>query len=363
MKIQAAIVYKPHDPFVIEEVDLAEPKANEVLVKVVASGYCHTDYSVAHREVRSMHPVVLGHEGSGIIESVGSQVTGFKPGDRVCMSFCYCGECYACVTGRPYQCEQNGRLNFGGRAFDGTARLSKDGVELANFFNQSSFATYAVTHVNNLVLVPEEMDLRLTGPLGCGIQTGAGAVLNCLKPEPGSSIVVFGCGGVGMSGLMAAKASGCTTIIAVDTVDSRLALAMELGATHTINAKNEDPEARAKEITKGFGTNYALDATGSGVTARAALRCTHYFGMLAIIGGGGEILINAGGDLGARTVTGITEGRSIPTIFIPTLMNLHLNGLFPFDKMVQFYDFADINKAEEDSISGKTIKPILLMPE
>ena len=363
MKIQAAIIYGPHDPYVIEEVDLAEPKANEVLVKVTASGYCHTDYSVAHREERPIHPAVLGHEGSGVIVEVGSQITGFKPGDRVCMSFCYCGECYACITGRPYQCELVGKLNFGGRAFDGTARLSKDGKELANFFNQSSFATYAVTHQHNLVHVPDEMDLRLTGPLGCGIQTGAGAVLNCLKPEPGSSIVVFGLGGVGMSGLMAAKASGCTTIIAVDTVDSRLAMAMELGATHTINAKKDDPETTVKEITKGKGTNYALDATGSGVTARAALRCTHYFGMLAIIGGGGGDSPILGGDLGARTITGITEGRSIPTVFIPTLMEMHLKGLFPFDKLVEFYDFADINQAEADSISGKTIKPILLMPE
>ncbi|MCL2122316.1 MAG: NAD(P)-dependent alcohol dehydrogenase [Clostridiales bacterium] len=362
MKIKAAIVYKPNDPYVIEEIDLAEPKEEEVLVKIVASGVCHTDESIVHRE-NSIHPVVLGHEGSGVIVRVGDRVHGFAPGDKVGLSFSYCGECFACVTGRPYQCEQNGRLNFGGRAYDGTTRLTKDGLELSNFFNQGSFATYAVTHQKNLVHVPDEMDLRLVGPLGCGIQTGAGAVLNCLKPEPGSSIVVFGCGGVGMSALMAAKICNCSPIIAVDTVDSRLELALTLGATHVINAKKANPPAVAKEITNGRGTQYAVDATGTGVTARSALQCTHYFGMLAVVGAGGEFTLDIGRDLGARVITGITEGRSIPTEFIPQLIRFHLAGVFPFDKMVQFYDFEDINTAAKDSLSGKTIKPILLMPD
>jgi aryl-alcohol dehydrogenase len=363
MKIKAAIVYKPDDPYVIEDVDLAEPKAGEVLVKVVASGVCHTDYLLSHGKMRPLHPVVLGHEGSGVIVRVGDQVSGFAPGDRVCMSFSYCNECHACITGRPYQCEQNGRLNFGGRAYDGTARLTKDGLELSNCFNQSSFATYAITHQNNLVHVPDDMDLRLTGPLGCGIQTGAGAVLNCLKPVPGSSLVVVGCGGVGMSALMAAKISGCSTIIAVDTVDSRLDLALELGATHVINAKKADVVTTAREITGGKGANYAVDATGSGATARTALRCTHYFGMLAIVGAGGEFTLDIGMDLGARVITGITEGRSIPREFIPLLIHFYQKGLFPFDKLITFYDFAEINQADEDSHSGKTIKPVLLMPE
>jgi len=360
MKIKAAIIYKPNDPYVIEEVDLAEPKANEVLVKVVASGYCHTDYLVASGQMAPIHPVVLGHEGSGIVERVGDLVTDFMPGDRVCMSFSFCGECLACTIGRPYQCEANGRLNFGGRAYDGTARLTKDGLELSNFFNQSSFATYAITHTNNLVHVPDGIDLRITGPLGCGIQTGAGAVLNCLKPEPGSSIVVVGCGGVGMSAIMAAKICGCDTIIAMDMVDSRLDMALKLGATHVVNPKNGDPVVAAKEITNGLGANYAVDATGTGVTARTALQSTHYFGMLAIVGAGGEFTLNIGRDLSHRVITGITEGRSIPKLFIPQLMDFHLKGLFPFDKIVEFYDFEDINKAAADSDSGKSIKPILL---
>jgi aryl-alcohol dehydrogenase len=351
-------VYKPDDPYIIEEVDLAEPKADEVLVKIVASGVCHTDHLLASGRMSKIHPVVLGHEGSGVVERVGDGVKDFKPGDRVCLSFSYCNECYACITGRPYECEQNGRLNFGGRSYDGTARLTKDGVELSNFFNQSSFATYSVTHRHNLVHVPEEMDLRLTGPLGCGIQTGAGAVLNCLKPEPGSSLVVVGCGGVGMSALMAAKICNCFPLIAVDTVDSRLDLALELGATHVVNASKTDVVPTVKGIAGGRGADYAVNTSGTGATARTALDCTNSFGKLAIVGGGGDVSFGA---IGARTITGITEGRSIPGIFIPALMRYHLAGQFPIEKIVKFYDFEDINTAAEDSLNGKTIKPILLM--
>ena len=358
MKIRAAIVYKPNDRFVIEDVDLAEPEENEVLVKIVASGVCHTDYSLASGQITLIHPVVLGHEGSGIVERIGGLVEDFVPGDRVCMSFSYCGECHSCLTRRHYECEENLRLNFGGRAYNGTTRLTKDGLELSNFFNQASFATYAVTHKHNLVRVPDDMDLRLAGPLGCGIQTGAGSVLNALKPEPGSSIAVVGCGGVGMSALMAAKICGCFPIIAVDTVDSRLGLSMELGATHTVNAKNSDTVAAVREITGGLGADYAVNASGTGAIARTALECTNSFGALAVIGGGGDYTF---GIVGSRTIMGITEGRSLPAEFIPKLIGYHKRGLFPFDKLIKFYNFNDINTAFDDSLTGLTIKPVLIM--
>ena len=358
MKIKAAVVYELNGPYVIEEIDLDEPKAEEVLVKIVASGVCHTDHLITSRPLSKIFPVVPGHEGSGIVESVGGLVTDFKPGDRVCMSFSYCNECFACVTGRPYECEENLHLNFGGRAYDGTTRLSKDGTEFSNLFNQSSFATYSVTHRNNLVHVPDEMDLKLTAPLGCGIQTGAGAVLNCLKPQPGSSLVVVGCGGVGMSAVMAAKCSGCSEVIAVDTVDSRLELALELGATHVVNAKKSDTVSSVKDITGGRGADFAVNASGTGATAGAALFCTHAFGRLAVIGSG-EFTFS--GYVGARTITGVTEGWSLPRLFIPRLIDLYMKGLFPFDKLIKFYNFDEINVAADDSLSGKTIKPVLVM--
>ena len=373
MKIKAAVVYRPNDPYVIEEVDLAPPEEDEVLVKIAASGVCHTDYAVTSGEIpiAQIHPVVPGHEGAGVVESVGSGVTDFAPGDRVCMSFSYCNECYSCITGRPYECEKNGLLNFGGRCYDGTTRLTKETsghspggasgretVELSNFFNQSSFATYSVTHRNNLVKVPDDIDLRLTGPLGCGLQTGAGAVLNYLKPEPGSSIVIIGCGAVGMSALMAAGISGCSTIVAVDTIDSRLELAQELGATHAVNAAKTEIAAAVRDVTNGRGVNYAFNATGSGKTARAAIECTDLFGKIAVLCGDkdGEL-----GFMASRVVRGITEGLSIPGLFIPQLIRYYKEGLYPFDKLVEFYEFENINEAIADSLSGKTIKPILLM--
>lgn len=356
MKINAAVVHSPNDPYVIEEVDLAPPKSDEVLVKIVASGVCHTDYALASGEITPLHPVVPGHEGAGVVECVGDGVADFAPGDRVCMSFSYCGECYSCTTGRPYECENNWLLNFGGRCYDGTTRLSKDGVVISNFFNQASFATHAVTHRNNLVRVPDDMDLRLTGPLGCGIQTGAGAVLNCLKPEPGSSIIVVGCGGVGMSAIMAAKICRCSTIIAVDTVDLRLELAQELGATHSINAGASDAVAVARDITNGRGANYAVNASGSMAASNTAIESTDLFGTIAAISRDGSY-----GLLNSRVIRGVTEGHSIPSIFIPQLILYYQAGLFPFDKLVGFYPFEDINKASADSLSGKTIKPILLM--
>ena len=361
MKIKAAVVYEANKPYVIEEVDLAEPKAGEVLVKVAASGYCHTDEMIAGRENSPLFPIVLGHEGSGIVEKVGPGVQRFAPGDRVSMSFSYCNECFACITGRPYACEQNGRLNFGGRSYDGTTRLTKDGVELSNFFNQASFATHSVTHENNLVKIPDDMDLALAAPLGCGVQTGAGAVLNNLKPEPGSAIVIQGLGGVGMSALMAAKVCGCSTIVAVDTVDYRLDVAMEVGATHVVNAKKNDVVAFVKDLTKGLGADYAVAATGAGANAREALRCTGYFGGCAIIGSRGEMTLDIGFDLGGRLITGITEGCCIPSLFIPKLIHFYQNGRFPLDKIVKRYDFEDINKAAADSHSGATIKPVLVM--
>jgi aryl-alcohol dehydrogenase len=367
MKIKAAVMYEPHGKYILEELDLAEPKKDEVLVKITACGVCHTDYGVSNRETNAggKYPIVLGHEGAGIIIKTGDGVKGFSPGDRVCISFSYCGECYPCTTGRPYACDDMGRLNFGGYAFDGTARLTKDGQDIYNFFNQSSFATYAVTHKNNLVHVPDDVDLAVTAPMGCGIQTGAGAVFNYFKPEPGSTFVVYGCGAVGLSGLMAAKISGCSTIVGVDIVDSRLDLALELGATHVFNANNTDAVAAVKGATNGRGADYSLDGSGSGACALPALYSTANFGHCAFVGVQGDITFAPGPTLGGghRTLTGIIEGHSYPQELIPKLIRFYKEGRFPLDKLIKYYDLDDINQAFEDSHSGATIKPVLLLKD
>lgn len=359
MKIRAAVTQGQGQDFVIEDIDLAEPKSNEVLVKIIATGVCHTD-AVARDAAIAPLPAVLGHEGAGIVEKIGDNVKNVKPGDHVVLSFAHCGHCQNCLTGHPSVCETFNELNFGGVNDDYTHRLSKDGTELSTFFGQSSFGTFAVSHERNVVKVDEDVDLVLLGPLGCGIQTGAGTVLNKLQPKFGASIAIYGAGAVGLSAIMAAKIAGCKNIIAVDVYDNRLELAKELGATHLLNGKKVDIVKEIIEITKG-GTEYAVDTTGVPPVIRQSLKALRSLGIAAIVGVTPEMNIDIHNDLMAegKTMIGVIEGDSVPQIFIPQLIEYYKKGLFPFDKLVKFYDFNQINEAFAASKSGEVLKPIL----
>jgi len=308
-------------------------------------------------------PAVLGHEGSGIVEKVGAGVTTLEPGDHVVMGFAHCGKCNQCLSGHPYVCERFFELNFVGKMEDGTCRHHNHANEdLSIFFGQTSFGTYTVVNERNVVKVDKDVDLALLGPLGCGIQTGSGAVLNRLKPESGSSIIVFGAGAVGLSALMAAKSIGCSTIIAVDVHDNRLELAKELGATHTINGRNVNVPEEVKKIVAG-GANYAVETAGVPGILRQAVDSLGIRGVVCQIGApplGTEEKIDVNDLLLAnKTITGVVEGDSVPRIFIPQLISLYKDGKFLFDKLVKFYRFEDINQAVADSKSGSTIKPII----
>lgn len=359
MKIKAAVTHHMGEEFKFEDVELADPKANELLIKIVASGVCHTD-AVARDLGTTPYPVVLGHEGSGVVEKVGVGVKNIQPGDHVVLSFTSCGHCENCLTGHPTVCMSFNELNFGGKMEDGTHRLSHHTHELSTFFGQSSFGTYAVVNARNVVKVDKEVDLALLGPLGCGIQTGSGTVLNRLKPKFGTSIVVYGTGAVGLSAIMAAKITGCKYIIAVDIHDSRLELAKDLGATHVINSKKEDVVERIKSITNG-GAHYGVDTTGVPIVIRQGLRSLRPLGQLAIVGFTPEMNINVHEEIMAegKTIVGVIEGDAIPQLFIPELVDYYKNGLFPFDKLVKFYNFEEINQAFEDSKKGLAIKPII----
>lgn len=365
MKIRAAIIKQKGENFQLENIDLDEPGNGEILVQIVAAGMCHTDMNVKDQTHRVPAPCVLGHEGAGIVERVGPGVSEFDIGDHVVIGFASCGVCVNCYTGHPFACLRFAELNFGGKMEDGSSRLHRNGEAISNFFGQSSFATYSVCNARNAVKVPTDIDLSLLGPLGCGVQTGAGTVLNRLKPEPGSSIAVFGAGGVGLSAIMAAKLIGCGEIIAVDVHDSRLELSEDLGATHTINAnKCRDVVFEIKSITRG-GANFAIEAAGHPSLLRSAFDSLSPLGTAAQIGGlpqGSEAVIDSN-DLRSRnkTITGVVEGNSVPKVFIPQLIDFYRSGKFPFDKMVTFYDFDEINNAGSDAHSGKSIKPILRM--
>lgn len=359
MKIKAAVTHNKGEEFKIEEVEIAEPKANEVLIKIVATGVCHTD-AVARDMGITPYPVVLGHEGAGIVEKVGEGVRTIQPGDHVVLSYASCGHCENCLTGHPSVCVDFNLLNFGGKAEDDTHRLHQSGQALSTFFGQSSFGTYAIANERNVVKVDKDVDLALLGPLGCGIQTGSGTVLNKLKPEFGSSIAIYGTGAVGLSAIMAAKITECKHIIAIDIHQSRLELAKELGATHVINSKESDVVEEIKKITNG-GTHYGMDTTGVPVVVRQALQALRPLGQLAIVGVTPEITINVHEEIMAegKTMVGVIEGDAVPQLFIPELVEYYKAGRFPFDKLVKFYGFSEINKAFEDSKQGTTIKPIL----
>ncbi|WP_150303168.1 NAD(P)-dependent alcohol dehydrogenase [Pseudomonas saliphila] len=359
MKIQAAVTHAQGDDFAIEEVSLSAPKSNEVLVKVVATGVCHTD-AVARDLGISPYPIVLGHEGSGVVEQIGENVTSLAVGDHVVMSFAHCGQCENCLTGHPTVCSRFNELNFGGHMEDCTCRLHQGETELATFFGQSSFGSHVVAHERNVVKVDKDVDLALLGPLGCGIQTGAGTVLNRLKPEFGTSIAIYGCGAVGLSAIMAAKIAGCQQIFAVDVHDSRLELAKELGATHALNGKQVDVVKEIKAASGG-GTHYAVESTGVPPVVLQCLHALRPLGTAAIVGVTPEMKIDVHNDLMAegKSMIGVIEGDSVPRVFIPKLVEFYKAGKFPFDKLVKFYNFDQINQAFEDSANGVAVKPIL----
>ncbi|WP_102124776.1 NAD(P)-dependent alcohol dehydrogenase [Deinococcus planocerae] len=364
-ELQVAVV-REKGSFQIENARIGAPGPGEVLVRVVAAGLCHTDLIVRDQDLPLPLPMVLGHEGSGVVEEVGEGVQGLAPGDHVVLSFHSCGECATCQAGSPAYCERFMPLNMGGAREDGTHALhSEAGVLHDQFFGQSSFGSYALTHARNTVKVRRDVPLELLGPLGCGIQTGAGAVLRSMKVPAGSSLAAFGAGAVGLSAVMAARVAGAAVIIAVDTKPGRLELARELGATHTVNAAEEDPVAAIRRLT-GTGANFTFEATGLTSVMRQAVEALGPRGTCGIVGAppaGAQASFDVYDLLMlGKHIMGIVEGDSVPREFIPELVDLYAEGRFPFDRLIRYYDLADINQAAADSESGVTLKPVLRMP-
>jgi len=367
MKIKAAVVNKINGDYTIENLILAEPHDDEVRVKLIASGICHSDEASRTGDSIMALPGVFGHEGAGIVEHVGREVKNIKVGDHVVMSYSYCGHCHSCRVGRPAACDDWGILNASGAREDKSHVFSKeDGTPVSNFFYQSSFSTHTLTKENNLVVVSKDADLRLIGPLGCGLLTGLGTVINGIKPSPGSSIAIFGTGAVGLASMMAAKIAGCSIIIAVDIHQSRLDIAKELGATHMVDSSKGDTVAQIKDITDGAGVNYSIDTTGVSAVMKSALDAMSSGGTMAPVAvTPNKLDLSTFKQLviSSKKIIGVLMGDTIPQISIPQLIQFHKEGRFPFEKLVKFYKFSEINQARKDSASGKTIKPILIIDE
>lgn len=293
---------------------------------MVSSGICHSDEAIRKGDASLVYPVILGHEGAGIIEKVGSEVQNLKPGDHVVMAFYADGLCDKCLQGIPTQCRNYAKYNLSGTRFDGDDQFQENGKHISDMFNQSSFTTTTVTNQQ--------------------------------------TIAVFGTGAVGLAAMMAGKISGCPRVIAVDIVPSRLELAKELGATDTINSKDEDPVKKIQELTNGYGVDYAVDTTGLPAVMKPALDALAQGGTLvAIAVTPHDFTFSTWNDLcaGDKKVIGVNMGDAIPQIDVPRLIRFNKLGMFDDEKTEKFFDFEDINEANQALVSGKVIKPVLII--
>ncbi len=367
-EITAAVVDERDGPFVIQKLLLDDPGPGEVLVRLVATGICHTDGLARHGDLPFPLPGVLGHEGAGYVEAIGAGVSTVDVGDPVVIGWPFCGACKNCRAGEPRYCLHIGEgIASGQRMGGGGSALSRqDGTSLSShFFGQSSFATHSLTTASALVKVPTTVPLELMGPLACGVSTGAGAVFNTARPQPGSSLVVFGVGTVGLAAIMAARNSPATRIVAVDRHPARLELATELGATDTIDATEVDDVVSAVQTACGGPADFALECTGVVPVVRQAADCVGMLGTLILIGGapaGAEFALDHLTTLWGKRIVGVLGGSGRSAELIGTIIDLYTQGRFPMDRLVQYFEFADIETALDKSYAGSVVKPILRMP-
>lgn len=362
----AAVVHRPGGPFELENVEIDDPRPDEILVRIVTCGLCHTDLAARDGAFGAHFPAVFGHEGAGIVERVGKGVDRVKPGDKVLISFSSCGKCSECRRGRPSQCHEFDELNFGeeGTRQDGSATiLDSAGNPIGGcFFGQSSLARHALTRERSIIPVEttSEDQLALLAPFGCGIQAGAGTVSNELMPRHGQSLAVFGAGTVGLAALMAARIAGASPIVAVDKVPSRLQLALELGADFVINSRTEDVGKRIAEIAGKI--DYAVETTGVSRIIDWAVRSLAPRGklsMLAVSADEGSERITPKSPDPGQTVIYSIAGDSVPQKFIPFLIECFRGGQFPLGRLIREYPASEINRAVADSLAGITIKPVI----
>ncbi|PZG56092.1 alcohol dehydrogenase [Spongiactinospora gelatinilytica] len=368
MQVRAAVVARPGGAFVIESLDMEAPRHDEVLVRITASGMCRTDLHIRDQTYPVPLPVVAGHEGVGVVEEVGSAISSFRPGQRVILSYPRCDQCAACLAARPQYCAHGFALSFGGSRRDGSTALRDPrsaGPVHGHIFQQSSFASHALTWPSNLVPVPDGVPLEAMAPLACGMQTGAGAVVNVLRPAPGSSLLIVGCGSVGFAALMIAARLGLSHLIVVDPDPGRLRLARELGATCALDPRDGAVYDQIADICPD-GVSYAIDTSASPDAISGAVAALAMDGTLVLLGApptGTTASVDLNTILNGRTIRGVIQGDAVPQLFIPSLIELHRRGLFPMDRIVTYYDFDQINQAAADMESGSTIKPVLRMPE
>jgi aryl-alcohol dehydrogenase len=366
VQITAAVARKPNAEFTLETLELEGPRAGEVLVEIKSVGICHTDLAARDGQIPFAIPAVLGHEGAGVVLEVGEGVTKVQAGDKVGLTFNYCGVCRNCRKGDMAYCYEFMPRNYAGTRLDGSRQItSSSGEDIGHaFFGQSSFATHALANEWNVVKLADDADLELVGPLGCGVQTGAGAVINALKVDEGSTLLVVGGGSVGLSAVLGGLVQGCEKIVVAEPHESRRALAREMGATHTIDPSAGPLGEQIRAITP-EGAHFVFDTTGLPAVVESTFEALAPHGALGLVGVPTDptaaVSVSLLGALVIGvTVHGIIEGDAVPDEFIPKMAELHKAGRFPFDKMVTKFPFAQINEAIEAQHRGEVVKAVLV---
>ncbi|MBA9005847.1 NAD(P)-dependent alcohol dehydrogenase [Thermomonospora cellulosilytica] len=362
MRIKAAVLRAHDAPHRIEEVELAAPGPGEVLVRIAGAGLCRTDLLPRVPGFPAAPPIVCGHEGAGVVEEVGPEVGRLEPGDHVVLSYDSCRSCADCLWGRPAHCETFFSRNLTGTGVDGPGpmRDERGAPVAARWFGQSSWATHSLVAARNTVKVDRDLPVELLGPLSCGIQTGAGAVLHTFNVTFGSSVIVCGMGSAGLGAVMAARVAGADTIVAVDADPDRLDLARGLGATHGFDGAREDLPALLLEATGG-GAQYALDTTGLPSMISIAVHALRPGGTCGLVGAQqGDLVLDSEALTAGRTLTGIVGGDTVPQVFIPQLIRLWRQGRFPFERLITAFPLEEIDRAEEAVLKGEVVKPLLV---
>ncbi|MBO9687567.1 MAG: NAD(P)-dependent alcohol dehydrogenase [Mitsuaria chitosanitabida] len=390
MRIRAAIARRGQNRFAIEDCVMDPvPRRREARLRMLACGLCHTDLAARDQHLRTPLPAVLGHEGVGVIEALGPETEGLRVGQRVLASFGACGECPSCASSAPAYCRHLARLCLLGQRLDGSSPLSQDGAPLTgHFFGQSSFATHAIVATANLVPLGEDLPAALMAPLACGVQTGMSAMVNVLRAGPGDAVAIFGCGGVGLAAVIAARIAGCERILAVDLHEERLALARSLGATAVARARR-DIDAGGHAIARGSadsrdagagidaalsiatdwgGLTHALDTTGQpAVIETAFLKLLRPRGTLVCAGvGKPDAVLTLPHNLvmlSGKTLRGTIEGDADPRTFVPRMVGWYREGRLPLERIVRTYPFEAIDEAVADMVSGRVVKPVLVFEQ
>jgi S-(hydroxymethyl)glutathione dehydrogenase/alcohol dehydrogenase len=365
--VKAAILETPATALVVEHIDIQEAQRGEVLVRLAASGVCHSDLHTIHGSQSTRLPVVLGHEGAGVVEAVGPDVTRVKVGDHVVLSWTpSCGQCAYCQAGHPNLCEVVYATMGNGTLFDGTSRLSRLGKPVYHYSFISSFAEYCVVPEAGCVVIEKNIPLDKAALVGCAVMTGVGAAINTARVHPGSTVAVIGAGGVGLNAIQGARLAGAATIIAADISSSKLARARTFGATHVINPAEEDAVAAVRDLTKGRGADYTFEAVGHPTTMRQCWEMARPGGTVVMIGiapQNSELTLPANRVVREeRRLMGSFYGSARPHIDMPMLLNLYTAGKLMLDELVTHrFSLDEINSAVQALESGEAIRPVIIL--